>query len=52
MFYRRLLETAFLTVRNNQNQLGKPEGGDEEGLTELSWGVGVVAGGAASGSNT
>lgn len=35
MFYRRLLETAFLTVRNNQNQLGKPEGGDEEGLTEL-----------------
>lgn len=33
MFYRRLLETAFLTVRNNQSQLGKPEGGDEEGLT-------------------
>lgn len=50
MFYRRLFETAFLTVRNNQNQLGKPEGGDEEGLTEFSWGV--VAGGAVSGSNT
>lgn len=43
IFYRRLLETAFLTVRNNQNQLGKPEGGDEEGLTSWAGGWLLVA---------